>query len=149
MEMQSYTQNEIVEMIKEAGLKYTEHRYNILNKIAKSKSPISAHKLIEDIKKKYDIDQATVYRNLTSLEQVGIIKKSAHKISSDSHSHAHYEVNTGEYHHKVICNNCETIEKVSGINTEDLLKKIVKKSKKFNTSNIVNFEVYGLCKVCA
>ncbi len=149
--MQTYTQNEIFDLIKNSGLKYTEHRFNILMRVSKSKSSIAAHKLIEDMKKKYDIDQATVYRNLISLEEAGIIKKSSHKVIGSSHGHAHYEVSTDEVFQKVICNKCETIEKISSknFNFDDVLKKIIKKSKKFKTGNVLAFEIYGLCNGCA
>ena len=141
--MQRHTQAEIQEMLRESGLKYTEHRFNILNRMSKSKTPIPAQKLIDDLKKKHDIDQATVYRNLTNLESAGLIIKSNY-----NHDYAHYEMNMGDAYHKVICSRCNVIENVAGINADEVLKKIAKKSKKFNASKVVTFEIYATCKSC-
>lgn len=135
-------------MIREAGLKQTEHRLCILTRVSKSKSPIVASKLIEDIKKKYHIDQATVYRNLTALENAGLINKFSHSIIGSNSSHAHYEMVSDDVYSKVMCSNCETIEKVHGISTDELSKKISKKSKHFKTSNVLTLELYALCKSC-
>ena len=141
--MQKYTQWEIIQIIKDSGLKYTEHRFNILSKITKSKTSMSSIKLIEDMKKKYHIDQATVYRNLKSLEEFEIIKKSDY-----GDGVFRYELCTEDDGHKVICSKCYFVEKISGLSADEVLKKIVKKSKKFKTANIINFEIYGLCKSC-
>ena len=140
-----YTENELIGIIKEAGLKITEHRLAVLTRISKVKSPITVHKLIEDLKKKYDIDQATVYRNLTLLEEYHIITRSDY-----NHGHAHYEMASGEVVHKIICSNCETMEKINASYFEEALKKLTKKSKKFNSSSTSpSVDIYGLCKSCS
>jgi Fur family ferric uptake transcriptional regulator len=139
-----YSEIELVNLIKDSGLKNTEHRLAILTRISKVKSPIAVHKLIEDLKKKYDIDQATVYRNLTSLEEVGILARSDY-----NHGHAHYEMSSDEVVHKIICNNCETMEKINASYFEEALKKLTKKSKKFQSSATnPSVDIYGLCKSC-
>lgn len=140
-----YTETELVNYIKDSGLKNTEHRLAILTRISKVKQPIAVHKLIEDLKKKYDIDQATVYRNLTSLEEVGIITRSDY-----NHGHAHYEMSSDEVVHKIICSNCETIEKINASYFDESLKKLIKKSKKFfGSATKSSVDIYGLCKSCA
>ncbi len=140
-----YTETELVSLIKESDLKLTEHRLAVLTRVSKSKSPVAVHKLIEDLKKRYDIDQATVYRNLTSLEESGIISRFDY-----NHGHAHYEMTSDEVVHKIICNNCEIMEKINASYFEESLKKLVKKSKKFSTVNTSpSVDIYGLCKSCA
>jgi Fur family transcriptional regulator, ferric uptake regulator len=141
--MKKYNQEDILNIIKNSGLKYTEHRHNVLTRIAKSKTPIAVIQIIEDLKKKYNIDQATVYRNLSSLESAGLLRRYDY-----NHGHAHYELNTGEDTHQIVCNKCETIEKISGQNFDDIIKKIIKKSKKFKTTSRVNLEIYGECRTC-
>ncbi len=140
-----YTETELVSLIKESNLKLTEHRLAVLTRVSKAKSPVAVHKLIEDLKKRYDIDQATIYRNLTSLEEVGLVSRFDY-----NHGHAHYEMSSDEVVHKIICNNCETMEKINAIYFEESLKKLVKKSKKFSTTSTnPSVDIYGLCKSCA
>ena len=140
-----YTENQLITLIKDSGLKNTEHRLAVLTRVSKAKQPIAVHKIIEDLKKKYDIDQATVYRNLTSLEESGIVTRFDY-----NHGHAHYEMATDEIVHKIICNSCETIEKINASYFEESLKKLVKKSKKFSGSSTnSSVDIYGLCKSCA
>jgi Fe2+ or Zn2+ uptake regulation protein len=140
-----YTENQIINIIKEHELKNTPHRLAILTRISKAKTPVAVHKIIEDLKKKNDIDQATVYRNLSSLEESGVIRR-----FDFNHGHAHYELNTEEVSHKIICNNCENMEKINASYFEEALKKLIKKSKKFLVSNsLPSVDIYGLCKNCA
>lgn len=139
-----YTQLDIENLIRESGLKLTDHRLNILFKISKSRVPIAVHKLIEDLQKKYNIDQATVYRNLASLLEAGLLRRYDY-----NHGHAHYELATEEAANQMICNSCETIEKIPGIVFDDSLKKMVRKSKKFNSTSHTVVEVYGYCKSCS
>lgn len=140
--MQSYTQEDIVELIKSHGLKYTEHRYAVLYRVAKSKTPISVQKIIEDLQKKYHIDPATIYRNLNSLQDVELIRK------YDYGGVAHYELGIEDETHKLICNSCKSVEKVSSLVFDEPLKKIIRKSKKFNNSINAIVTVYAYCKNC-
>lgn len=141
--MQSHTQDELVELIKSHDLKYTDHRFAIVSRIAKAKVPVAAHKIIEDLQKKLNIDQATIYRNLKVLEESGLVRRYDY-----NHGHAHYEIASAETAHQIVCSNCETIERIHGDYFADSIKKVIRKSKKFNTTNHANVEVYGVCKNC-
>ena len=144
--MATLKQEEIVEIIKKYDLKVTEHRLAILTRVAKSKTPIAAHKLIEDLKKHIDIDQATVYRNLVTLEESGVIRRYDY-----NHGHAHYELSDQhEPKHQIVCSNCETIENIANnVTLDEALKKMLRKSKKFKNINQETVQIYGLCKNCA
>jgi Fur family transcriptional regulator, ferric uptake regulator len=139
-----YTETELVDLIITSNLKNTPHRLAVLARIAKAKLPIAVHKIIEDLRKKHEMDQATVYRNLVALEEAKIIKRFDY-----NHGHAHYEMDNGEENHKIICKSCETIEKIEASYFDIALKKIVKKSKKFKSSSLTSVEIYGQCKSCS
>jgi Fur family ferric uptake transcriptional regulator len=142
--MALYTQNELTEMIKEAGLRVTDHRVTVLSLVAKMKQPITVYEIVEMLRKKHDIDQATVYRNLSSLHESGLLRR-----LDFNHGHAHYELETGRASHQLVCDKCETIEKIEGISVDDAVKKMLKKSKKFKNTTTHSIEIYGLCKKCA
>lgn len=131
-------------MLKEAGLRVTEHRLSVLESLAKVKQPVTVYDLVESLRKKEDIDQATVYRNLSSLHEAGLLRR-----FDFNHGHAHYELETGRASHQFVCGNCETIEKIEGVSFDDTVKKMLRKSKKFREIRAHSMEIYGLCKACA
>lgn len=142
--MARYTQEELETMLQEAELRVTGHRLTVLATVAKVKQPITVYELVEILRKKHDIDQATVYRNLASLHDAGLLRR-----LDFNHGHAHYELETGRASHQLVCQKCETIEKIEGISVEDAVKKMLKKSKKFKNMTTHSIEIYGLCKTCA
>lgn len=142
--MATYSKNELTQLIKGAGLRVTNHRLLVLETVSRVKQPITVYELMDTVRKKEDIDQATVYRNLSSLHEAGLLRR-----LDFNHGHAHYELETGRASHQVVCGKCETIEKIEGISIEDVVKKMLKKSKKFKHTTTHSIEIYGLCKACA
>lgn len=142
--MASYTKDELQTMLQEAGLRVTDHRILVLSTVAKVKQPITVYELVEVLRKKESIDQATVYRNLASLHEARLLRR-----LDFNHGHAHYELETGRASHQLVCHSCETIEKIEGISVDDAVKKMLKKSKKFKNTTTHSIEIYGLCRSCA
>lgn len=131
-------------MVQEAGLRVTDHRLSVLTYLSKVKNPVTVYELVDALRKKDNIDQATVYRNLSSLHEAGLLRR-----LDFNHGHAHYELETGRASHQLVCGKCETIEKIEGISIDDVVKKMLKKSKKFKQTTTHSIEIYGLCKTCA
>ncbi len=142
--MALYTQEELRDMLQESDLRVTDHRLRVLAAVAKVKQPITVYELVDILRKKDDIDQATVYRNLSSLHEAGLLRR-----LDFNHGHAHYELETGRASHQLVCQTCETIEKIEGVSVDDAVKKMLKKSKKFKNTTTHSIEIYGLCKSCA
>ena len=142
--MAMYLKDELVTMLQEAGLRVTGHRVAVLQAIAKVKQPITVYELVDVLRKKDNIDQATVYRNLSALHESGLLRR-----LDFNHGHAHYELETGRASHQLVCQNCETIEKIEGVSVDDAVKKMLKKSKKFKNTTTHSIEIYGLCRSCA
>lgn len=142
--MAVYPKEELISMVQEVGLRVTGHRILVLDVIARQKQPITVYELVVLVRKKEDIDQATVYRNLSSLHEAGLLRR-----LDFNHGHAHYELETGRASHQIVCGKCETIEKIEGISVDDAIKKMLKKSRKFKNTTTHSIEIYGLCKNCA
>ena len=107
--MKKLTQKELEVVLRDHALRVTEHRVAVLKAVASSKSAITVQVLFDILRDKYMIDQATVYRNLSSLHEAGILRR-----LDFNHGHAHYELETGEPSHQLVCSKCETIEKIEG-----------------------------------
>lgn len=142
--MATYSKEDITTMLKEADMRVTGHRLLILSTISKAKLPVTVYDLVETLRKKEDIDQATVYRNLSSLHEAGLLRR-----MDFNHGHAHYELETGRASHQFVCHTCETVEKIEGISVDDAVKKMLKKSKKFKNTTSHSIEIYGTCKTCS
>lgn len=141
--MATYTQEDYATMLQETGLRITSHRITVLSTVAKAKQPITVYALVEILRKKHNIDQATVYRNLASLHEVKLLRR-----LDFNHGHAHYELETGRASHQLVCTTCETVEKIEGVSVDDAVKKMLKKSTKFKNTTTHSIEIYGLCKKC-
>lgn len=142
--MATYSKEDFKVMLKEKNLRVTDHRIAVLSYLSKVRQPVTVYQIVETLRKKEDVDQATVYRNLTSLHEVGLLRR-----LDFNHGHAHYELETGRASHQFICNTCETIEKIEGISVDDTVKKMLKKSKKFKNVTSHSIEIHGQCKSCA
>ena len=142
--MAKYSKEELTHMLQEAELRITDHRLAVLSFLSKVRQPATVYEIIEVLRKKHNIDQATVYRNLTSLQEGGLIRR-----LDFNHGHAHYELETGRASNLIVCSNCETVEKIEGLSIEDTVKKMVKKSKKFKNVTSHSVEMYGVCRNCA
>lgn len=141
--MATYSKEDLILMLKEAELRITDHRLAVLSYLSKVRQPVTVYEIVETLRKKEDIDQATVYRNLSSLHEAGLLRR-----LDFNHGHAHYELETGRSSHQLVCNNCETIEKIEGISIDDTVKKMLKKSKKFKNTTTHSIEIYGVCRKC-
>ena len=142
--MMKLSKEEAEQMLKKAGFRITGHRLAVLRTVAGSKQALTVQALFDLLRNKYVIDQATVYRNLSSLNEAGLLRR-----LDFNHGHAHYELETGEPSYKIICSDCETIDTLDGAPFHDTVKKLTKKSSKFKKILSHSVEVYGTCKKCA
>ena len=142
--MNKNTKNDLIQMLKKSDLRVTDHRLAVLLFLSKVRQPITVYELVENLRKKENIDQATVYRNLNSLQEAGLLRR-----LDFNHGHAHYELQSNKSSNQLVCSNCENIERVDGISIDEIVKKMLKKSKKFKHITNHSIEIYGLCKSCA
>lgn len=141
--MARFSKEDLVNMLKEAELRVTSHRFAVLSYLARVNQPATVYEIMETLRKKNDIDQATVYRNLSSLYEAGLIRR-----LDFNHGHARYELETGRASHMLVCSKCELIERIEGVSIDDVIKKMSKKSKKFKNITTNSIEIYGVCKNC-
>jgi Fur family ferric uptake transcriptional regulator len=142
--MTAYSKDNLISLLKKAELRVTGHRLALLLYIARARQPVTVYELVDAIRKKEDIDQATIYRNLSSLNMAGLLRR-----LDFNRGLSHYELETGRASCTLVCSNCKTIEKIEGISVDDIIKKVFKKSRKFKSATAKSMEIYGLCKDCS
>ena len=128
-------------LLRSKGLKNTPTRKAILEVFPTDCKPINAEYIFDTLKKK-NINLVTIYRNLDSFEQAGILKR----LNLDKGS-AYYELASEHHHHHIVCTNCGTTEEFGAHDIEDAINKI-SKSSLFSTINTHSLELFGICKKC-
>ena len=134
---------EIITLLKNAALRITLHRIAIIQAISKAKMPITVDTLFVLLRKKHDIDQATIYRNVAQLLASHLIRR-----LDFNHGHAHYELEQGKISAMFICSFCEIKEKIDAKLFTPTMRLVKAKSRKCKQFTVQSMEVYGLCKGC-
>ncbi|MBP6866369.1 MAG: transcriptional repressor [Candidatus Pacebacteria bacterium] len=133
------------ELLKEKGYKATPARLAILEIFTESAAPLTAENIYKELKrnkKNKDINEATVYRTLATLEEGEIIKK------VDFRKNASFFELAKEHHHHITCLKCDTIEDFESTTVEKALEGIVRNSSKFINIRDHSLELFGFCKNC-
>lgn len=117
-EIRSPLFDKAISRLRASKLKVTPARTALLAFLCEHHGPFR----IEEIHKKTDADLVTVYRNLASLEEVGLITKVDFRDST-----VRYELRDPEaHHHHVICKSCDKVDEVSLCTFEFMDKQLTK-----------------------
>lgn len=134
--------NEILEQLKkrlkEAEVKATPARLEIIKKLASVRKPVSVDQLA---KLAPSVDLATVYRAVNALTECGILKK----VNLQS-GQAFFELSGGHHHH-LVCSNCGSVRDFGGCGVSGLERKI-RKTGFFSKLNGHSLEFFGICRKC-
>jgi Fur family transcriptional regulator, ferric uptake regulator len=136
--------NELKEIIKNRGLKYTKQREVIFETILNSNKHLNAEELNVIISEKYPnlkIGIATIYRALSFLEEVKLI--SSVVLDNDGKK---FESNIKEHHDHIICIKCNKIIEFLSNKIEKAQEDIAKE----NGFKLLNHTMYlyGVCSKC-
>jgi Fe2+ or Zn2+ uptake regulation protein len=96
----------VVQRLLDDGQRYTSQRRRLVEILARAGSPLS----IPDILKgRRGLAQSSVYRNLSGLEQAGVVRR----ILTDE-DHGRYELTEDltSHHHHFMCSNCGRVQDV-------------------------------------
>lgn len=122
-------------------MNYSKQREIIVNALVNNVIHPTAESLFEIIKKTYpEISKATLYRNLSQLADLGIIKK-----IDGLETSAHFDHNT-HLHYHFICEKCGKVFDVSSNVAQD----VVNKTEDETGFKITNHELvfHGVCNEC-
>jgi Fe2+ or Zn2+ uptake regulation protein len=130
------------ELLKTFGFKITPTRLSILEIFQDNNKPINASFIYLKLKDK--INEVTVYRNLTSFEKKGILRR------VDLRKEAMcFELNNNHHHH-IVCNKCGLVEDFrDNKELEKILINIIEKSSKFKSIKEHSLELFGFCRMCS
>jgi Fe2+ or Zn2+ uptake regulation protein len=137
--MQNITIDKFNQELQNAGLKLTYPRKRIFQVFQKTKKPLSASELASKL---IDIHFVTVYRNLDSLSEAGIITKLPHGFKF------RYELSDKflPHHHHATCQKCGASFKLNSTQIEYLVDEAALLAGIKPLSH--HIEVMGLCNKC-
>ena len=94
--------------IRASGKRMTRTRLAVLSVLESTKYPLSPAELYARLKKQnVAIDPVTVYRNLSALKSIGLVRQ----IQLHQEEQYRYEMKEGrEHHHHIRCKSCGKIE---------------------------------------
>lgn len=136
--------NQLKQVIKEQGLKYTKQREIIFETIINSVEHLNADELHRIINSEYPNEKigiATIYRALTFLEDVNLISSIA--LNKDGKK---FEPNTKNHHDHLICIKCDKIIEFLDQQIEDKQEDVAK-AYGFELINHTMY-LYGICQKC-
>jgi Fe2+ or Zn2+ uptake regulation protein len=127
-------------------LRYTTGRRQIVAGLRRAGGPVT---LPELLRLQSDLAQSSAYRNLSLMEEAGVVRRLVHR-----GDHAHYELaeELTEHHHHLICESCGVVRDVTfPTSTERRLDEAfasVAAEQGFVPRHHV-IDVYGRCERCA
>ncbi|NND74634.1 MAG: transcriptional repressor [Ilumatobacter sp.] len=126
-------------------LRYTSGRRAIVEGLRRADGPITLPELLESSP---DLAQSSAYRNLSLLEDAGVVRRLVH-----GSEHAHFELSESltEHHHHLICESCGLVRDIT---LDDTLERTLDRS--FDQLAAVEgfrpthhtVDVYGVCGDC-
>jgi Fur family transcriptional regulator, ferric uptake regulator len=132
---------ELRQLFRNKGKSFTGVRAVILEVLKASGSPLNPKQILSLITTRKP-DLATIYRNLTLMESLGLIK------SVDlGEGFKRYEMSRPECHrHHIVCRRCGKIDDVQECGIEDIEEKIFREIG-FRTEEH-RLEFFGVCALC-
>ena len=139
-EKRRHNTEDISAALKKTGLKLTEPRKAILLALSERHGPFTAEEVHKLITKRV-CDQATVYRTLTRLVEVGLLRR-----CEFGDGMARFEIaESGHHHHHLVCNECKRVEIIDDEEIEEI-DRFARKRGFSNISHILEF--FGTCPQC-
>lgn len=136
--------NDLKNVLKIKGMKYTEQRAIILQILLNIDDHLNAEEVLDIVKEKYPeqkIGIATIYRTLNFLEEVNLI--SSISFGKDGKK---YEGNTDQHHDHIICTDCAKIVEFLDNTIEKKQEEIAAKNGFKITDHTM--QIFGLCSDC-
>ncbi|MGA9278927.1 Fur family transcriptional regulator [Ilumatobacter sp.] len=135
----------VTDLLAPHDLRYTAGRRALVSALRAADRPVTLPELLE---MSVDLPQSSAYRNLSLLEDAGVVRRLVHGAD-----HAHYELaeTLTEHHHHLICNECGLVQDVT---LEPRLERTLDSSFAelaadvdfVPTGHII--DIYGLCADC-
>lgn len=135
----------VTDLLAPHDLRYTPGRRALVAALRAADRPITLPELLEA---SLELPQSSAYRNLSLLEEAGVVRRLVH-----GGDHAHYELaeTLTEHHHHFICNECGLVQDVTlptrlEHTLDESFSEMAAEVDFVPTGHII--DVYGVCADC-
>jgi len=133
----------LIKELKKKGYKLTVQRRLVLEALCASQKPLSAQEVYSYVTKKIPgIGFDTVYRNLTLLDEIGIVNR----LHLKTKFNARFEIFSEKHRHYLVCLGCGKNIPIDYCPFKESNLKMAKREDFRITDHA--FEVYGYCRKC-
>ena len=129
-----------LQVLRDHQHRITAPRRAILSVLTQEHGPFTADEIHQRMERGV-CDLVTVYRSLTALEEIAVVRRCDFGDGS-----YRYEFNTGEHHHHhIICRVCHGVETID-LCMADALERMARQMGYVNVSHTL--EIFGVCAKC-
>lgn len=131
-------------MLKQNNVRNTPIRTALLKMLSKNHAPLSAFDIVDKLHtQKLPVNKTTVYRQLTILEEQGLVRTV--RLSDRS---IRYELtDESNHHHHLVCVKCDDVKDVNFKDHLNHQEKSIQKNSRFKILRH-SLEFFGLCFNC-
>lgn len=133
-------------ILEKYSLRKTAVRHIVLSFLLQNTYPVAPPAIFKHVTlKKEGVAESTVYRELNTLFEKGVVRKTYLFDEKES-----YELATRHHHHHVVCVDCNDIQDVESGEVEKVLKKLQDLLEKETIFNNIShhLEFKGVCNNC-
>ena len=134
---------QIIQALKDRGGRITQQRLGIIDTLLAFHEPLTANQVLEQVSKvEGEIGMDTVYRNLKTLVELGIINQ----IVDSGKKGSRFEL-ADEHHHHIVCTSCGDTECLHHcpVDEKRLLDEVNQTGFLLSSHRL---ELFGLCGKC-
>jgi len=127
------------------GQRYTDKRRQLLHLLAGAKGPLT---IPDMLKRRRNLAQSSVYRNLVVLEMAGLVQKI---VTRDEWARYELAEDLTEHHHHLICSECGSVQDfvVSPRLERSVDQAFAKIAEKTGFTNVNHrLDLVGVCPTC-
>jgi Fur family ferric uptake transcriptional regulator len=142
MEQTGHDYGEVMDMLRERGLRMTPQRRAIVSEVMRAQGHISPTAIARTVQEEMPgVNASTVYRTLTLLEEVGVLQHSHLETGAEYHRAEEAE------HVHLTCGNCGQDDALS-LKEAGALAELIHRHRGF-VADLTHFAITGRCKDCA
>jgi Fur family ferric uptake transcriptional regulator len=129
-----------LKMLRDNHHRVTEPRKAMLRVLTREHGPFTAEEMHQKMEKG-SCDLVTVYRSLTAMEELDVVRRCDFGDGS-----YRYEINTGEHHHHhIICRTCHNVKTLE-LCVADGLERLARQMGYARVTHML--EIFGVCPKC-
>lgn len=141
--MKSQTETVVIEMLRQAGYKYTKPRRCVIEVLLDSEhNHLSTPEIVEQVlENDSSIGRMTVYRTLDLFTRLGLIRP-----VFQGSINARYALMVDGHHHHIVCQNCGKVIHFDECQLDDLARQLEQKYNCLIRGHTLEF--FGYCAAC-